>query len=392
MTLRFIVLVALLNSLLAFGTDAMLPALPDIGSALHLADENRAQLIVSSFMLGTGLGQLFFGPFSDYLGRKPAILLGLGVFMAGCAVSLTAHSFEVMLAGRVLQGLGVAGPRTASLAMVRDLFKGREMARLMSFAMSVFTLVPALAPLVGQGVMLGWGWRAIFMVFILFALFAFALMALTQPETHLQRRQFSVADLWRAVATVFTNRQTMGFALVAGLNFAAFVVYLSSTEQVFREIFHVGRLFPLYFGLMALAIGAAALVNARLVMRLGMRRLVTLAIGAIAGFSLLYLAAITALPAAESLPVFLGWGLATFFAVGLVFGNVNALAMEPMGANAGIAAAVIGAVTTVLAVAIGGPLGQLYNGSTWPLVAGFVGLGLGCLAVIRLTPRGAGQD
>jgi DHA1 family bicyclomycin/chloramphenicol resistance-like MFS transporter len=391
MNARFIILVALLNSLLAFGTDAMLPALPEIGSAFGLPEANRVQLIVSSFMLGTGLGQLFFGPFSDYLGRKPAILLGLGIFMAGSVLSYTAQSFDMMLAGRMLQGLGVAGPRTASLAMVRDLFKGREMARIMSFVMAVFILVPALAPLMGQMVMLTWGWRALFVSFILFAMIAFAMMAFTQPETHRKRRRFSLADLWQAVATVFTNRQTMGFALVAGLNFAAFVVYLSSAEQVFREIFHVGRLFPLYFAIMALAIGAASFANARLVMRLGMHRLITRAIMALAGFSLLYVLIIAMFPMAETLWLFLTWGVLSFFSVGLVFGNVNALAMEPMGANAGIASAIIGAVSTVLAVAIGVPLAQLYNGSSLPLVAGFVGLGLACLLMIRLTGRAEGQ-
>ncbi len=387
MTARFIVLVALLTSLLAFGTDAMLPALPEIGKALGLTDANRVQLIVTSFMLGTGLGQLFFGPMSDYRGRKPAILLGLSIFMAGCVVSLMAQTFEVMLAGRLLQGLGVAGPRTASLAMVRDLYKGREMARIMSFVMAVFILVPALAPLLGQVVMLTWGWRSIFVAFILFAMVAFLWMSLGQPETHTKRRRFSVSDLWRATVIVLSSPQTMGFAIVAGLNFAAFVVYLSSAEQIFREIFHVGRLFPLYFAIMALAIGAASIINGRLVMRLGMHRLITRAIAALVGLSLLYVLILLALPAAESLWLFITWGVLSFFCVGLVFGNVNALAMEPMGANAGLAAATIGAVSTVLAVAIGVPLGQLYNGSTWPLVAGFVVLGLGCLAVIRLIGR-----
>ncbi|NOR62336.1 MAG: Bcr/CflA family efflux MFS transporter, partial [Rhodobacteraceae bacterium] len=350
MNTRFIVLVALLTSLLAFGTDAMLPALPEIGAALGLADGNRVQLIVTSFMLGTGLGQLFFGPFSDYRGRKPAILLGLGIFITGSVVSLTAQSFEVMLAGRVLQGLGVAGPRTASLAMVRDLYKGRDMARIMSFVMAVFILVPALAPLMGQVVMLTWGWRSIFVSFILFAMVAFLWMALGQPETHVERRRFSFADLWQATIAVFSSRQTMGFAIVAGLNFAAFVVYLSSAEQIFREIFHVGRLFPLYFAIMALAIGAASLTNAKLVVRLGMHTLITRAISALIGFSLIYTVILAIFPAAESLWLFVSWGVLSFFSVGLVFGNVNALAMEPMGANAGIAAAIIGAVSTVLAV------------------------------------------
>ncbi len=387
MTTRFIVLVALLTSLLAFGTDAMLPALPEIGKALGLTDANRVQLIVTSFMLGTGLGQLFFGPFSDYRGRKPAILLGLGIFMAGAAVSYTAQSFEVMLAGRMLQGLGVAGPRTASIAMVRDLYKGREMARIMSFVMAVFILVPALAPLMGQEVMLTWGWRSIFVSFILFAMVAFIWMAFGQAETNTKRRQFSWGDLRRAFATVFTNRQTMGFALVAGLNFAAFVVYLSSAEQIFREVFEVGRLFPLYFAIMALAIGAASFTNGKLVMRLGMHTLITRAISALVGFSAIYATTLALFPAAESLGLFITWGVLSFFSVGLVFGNVNALAMEPMGDNAGIAAAIIGAVSTVLAVAIGVPLGLFYNGSTLPLVAGFVGLGLGGLLIIRLTPR-----
>ena len=387
MTARFIVLVALLTSLLAFGTDAMLPALPEIGKALGVSEANRVQLVVTSFMLGTGLGQLFFGPFSDYVGRKPAILLGLAIFMAGAAVSYTAHSFEMMLAGRMLQGLGVAGPRTASIAMVRDLYKGREMARIMSFVMAVFILVPALAPLLGQEVMLFWGWRSIFVSFTLFAMVAFIWMAIGQAETNTRRRAFSLADLWHAVAAVFSNRQTMGFALVAGLNFAAFVVYLSSAEQIFREVFHVGNLFPLYFAIMALAIGAASFTNARLVMRLGMHTLITRALAALVGFSLLYSIILFARPEAESLWLFLTWGVLSFFSVGLVFGNVNALAMEPMGANAGIASAIIGAVSTVLAVAIGVPLGLLYNGSTLPLVGGFVILGLGCLLVVRFTPR-----
>lgn len=387
MNTRFIVLVALLTGLLAFGTDAMLPALPEIGVALGLGDDNRVQLIVSSFMLGTGLGQLFFGPYSDYLGRKPAILIGLGIFVVGCVVSLAAQSFEMMLAGRILQGLGVAGPRTASLAMVRDLYKGREMARIMSFVMAVFIIVPALAPLMGQMVMLTWGWRSIFISFILIAILAFFWMSFGQPETHTKRRQFSWADLWQATILVFTSRQTMGFSIVAGLNFAAFVVYLSSAEQIFREVFHVGKLFPMYFAILALSIGVASIVNAKLVGKLGMQLLITHALRALVAFSLIYTITLAIFPEAESLWVFVGWGVLTFFCVGLVFGNVNALAMDPMGENAGIAAAIIGAVSTVLAVVIGVPLGLLYNGSSLPLVGGFAVLGIACLIMLRLTPR-----
>jgi len=389
MNARFIILVAMLTSLLAFGTDAMLPALPEIGASLGLTDANRVQLVVSTFMLGTGLGQLFFGPLSDYQGRKPSILLGLGIFIAGSVISLFSESFEVMLLGRFLQGLGAAGPRTGSIAMVRDCFKGREMARIMSFVMAVFILVPALAPLMGQVVMQQFGWRSIFISFILFALAIFGWMALGQEETNKAeaRRRFSWKDLQQSVWMVFTTRQTMAFALLAGLNFAAFVVYLSSAEQIFSDIFEVGDLFPLYFAIMALAIGAASIVNARLVMRLGMHMLIGRAITALVLISLGYATLIWLVPEAETLTAFLTWGVMSFFSVGLVFGNVNALAMEPMGRNAGIAAAIIGAVSTVIAVVIGVPLGMLYNGSTLPLVAGFVVLGLGCLVMMRAAGR-----
>ena len=387
MNVRFIVLVALLTSLLAFGTDAMLPAMPEIGKALGLEGSNRVQLIVSSFMLGTGVGQLFFGPMSDYRGRKPAILLGLSIFVAGSVVSLMAQSFEVMLIGRMLQGIGVAGPRTASMAMVRDLYKGREMAQIMSFVMAVFILVPALAPLIGQVVMLTWGWRSVFAVFILFALIAFIWMVFGQAETHQERRRFTFLDLWQSAVEVLTTRQTMGFTIVAGLSFASFVVYLSAAEQIFHKIFHVGNLFPLYFAIMALAIGVASVTNAKLVMRLGMHKLITRALTALVTVSLIYTSVLLVFPAAESLWLFLFWGVLTFFSVGLVFGNVNALAMEPMGANAGIASAVIGAMSTVLAVIIGVPLAQLYNGSTVPLVAGFTILGISALTMVHLTTR-----
>ena len=386
---RFIVLVAMLTSLLAFGTDAMLPALPEIGESLGLLEVNRVQLIVSIFMLGTGLGQLFFGPLSDYRGRKPAILLGLAIFTIGSVISLAAQSFEVMLAGRFLQGLGAAGPRTGSMAMVRDLYKGREMARVMSFVTAVFILVPALAPFMGQMIMLQWGWRSIFVAFILFALVAFLWMAYGQSETQdaKNRNRFSWRDLQQSVKTVVTTRQTMVFTIVAGFNFAAFVVYLSSAEQIFSDIFEVGDLFPLYFAIMALAIGSASILNARLVGRLGMHLLVRRAITALVAISAVYAVIIALVPEVETLWVFLTWGVMAFFSVGLVFGNVNALAMEPMGRNAGIAAAFVGSLSTVIAVAIGLPLGLFYNGSTLPLVSGFILLGLAALFMVRLAPK-----
>lgn len=375
---RFIVLVALLTSLMALSTDAMLPALPEIGAALALTDANRAQLIVSVFFFGTGIGQLAFGPISDYLGRKFAIQTGLVLFGLGCLVSYFAQSFEIMLAGRMLQGIGVAGPRIGSMAMVRDLYKGREMARVMSFVMVVFIMVPAIAPLMGQVVMQQFGWRSVFAAFIIVGAVAFFWMAFGQAETHTSenRHRFSWTDLWQSIIIVFTNRQTMAFACVGGLTFSSFVVYLSSAEQIFHDIFHTGARFPLFFATMALAIGAASFVNAKLVMKVGMEKLIKRAISAMILISGSYLLALALVPNAEILPVFLAWGVMTFFSVGLLFGNINAMAMEPMGKSAGVAAAIIGSITTLVGVGIGMPVAQLYNGSTIPLVGGFASLGV----------------
>jgi len=375
---RFIVLVALLTSLMALGTDAMLPALPEIGAALGVVDANNTQLMVSVFFLGAGIGQLMFGPFSDYLGRKSTILFGLVLFLIGSLVSYFAQSYEIMLAGRLLQGFGVAGPRIGSMAMVRDLYKGREMARVMSFVLVVFILVPAIAPLMGQIVMQQFGWRSIFLAYILATTVAFFWMTLGQRETlsDENRHPFTWFDLWQRIRTVLTNRQTMAFSFVAGLTFSSLVVYLSSAQQIFHDIFDTGALFPLFFAIMALAIGASSFANAHMVMKVGMQKLVTSALFAMVFLSVVYLLLITLLPQAEILPVFLAWGVLTFFTVGLLFGNLNALAMEPMGKNAGVAAAVIGAMTTLVGVGAGVPLARLYNGTTTPLVASFLLLGV----------------
>lgn len=182
-TVEFVPLVALLMSLVALAIDAMLPALPMIGRDLGVQRPNDVQFVITSLFLGLALGQVLFGPLSDRIGRKPAIYAGLTLFMAGCVVSIFASSFEAMIAGRVLQGVGAAGPRIVTMALVRDQFSGRQMARLMSFVMAVFILVPALAPLLGQGILLLGSWRTIFTTFFAVAAVAFAWITLRQPET-----------------------------------------------------------------------------------------------------------------------------------------------------------------------------------------------------------------
>ena len=387
---EFVPLVALLMSLVALATDAMLPALPAIGRDLGAPRPNDVQYVVTALFLGLGLGQILYGPLSDRTGRKPAIYAGLAVFMAGCLVSIFASTFEMMLAGRVLQGIGVAGPRIVVMALIRDLYEGPRMARLMSFAMAVFILVPAVAPALGQGILWLSGWRAIFATFFAIAVVAFAWLALRQPETlpAARRRPFSPRAVGRAVREILGIRAALGYTLATGFVFSPFIAYLSSAQQIFQEGYGVGALFPLYFGVLALAIGVASLVNGRLVMQYGMRRLSNAAAWGITLVSLMAWAGAFAFDGLPPLWLFMSYLMAVFVCVGLVFGNLNALAMEPLGHIAGVGAAVVASLSTFISVPLGALVGQSFDGTMYVQVGAFAVFGAGMLAAMRWAEGG----
>ena len=266
---------ATLTALVALSIDMVLPALPAIGASLGVRHANENQLVVSLLFLGFGIGQLFYGPLSDTAGRKPAAFLGLVIFSAGCLLALLAQTSSMMLAGRLLQGIGVAGPRTITIALVRDRFEGREMARVMSLVTAVFILVPIVAPALGQVVLGAFGWRAIFVVYLAMGLITSVWFGLRQEETLPagRRMPFSLARLGAAAREVLTNRVAVSYTVAAGFVFGAFLGYLTSAQQILQEQYALGARFPLYFGTLAVAIGGASLANARLVMRYGMRAL-----------------------------------------------------------------------------------------------------------------------
>lgn len=388
---EFIALIAMLFATIAFSIDAMLPALPQIAAELTPADPNRAQLILTSFVLGMGLGTFLAGPISDALGRKPVIVMGAGLYMVGALLAWAAPTLETVLAARLLQGLGAAGPRVVSLAMVRDLYSGRHMARIMSFAMMIFTLVPALAPLAGQGIIALTGWRGIFLAFLVFAVVATSWLSLRQPETLAKaaRRPLHPAVLLRAVAEVLTNRQVVMAMVVQTLIFACLFGTISSTQQIFDVHFGRGAEFPLWFALIALCSGSASLINAALVVRLGMRFLVSVTLAVEALLTALYALTLIAggLPEGLAFALFVIWAISVFMMAGLVLGNLNALAMEPMGHIAGMAASVTGSLATVASVMIAAPLGLAFDGTPRPLVIGVTALAAAGFVLMRWMPR-----
>ncbi|GAB4441981.1 MAG: multidrug effflux MFS transporter [Anaerolineae bacterium] len=382
---EFVALAAMLTSLAAMSTDAVLPALSQMGQELGVQRANDNQLIVSLLFLGMAVGQLLYGPISDSTGRKPAIYLGLGLFAAGSLLALLAGSFRLLLLGRVMQGLGAAGPRIVTVALVRDQYEGRAMARVMSFVMAVFILVPVIAPLMGQAILVVAHWRAIFGVYLLLAVIAAVWFAVRQHETlPIERRiPFSPGRIGRAIGEIVGNRIALGYTLAAGLVFGAFLGYLSSAQQIFQEEYGLGQLFPAYFAFLALAIGSASFMNARLVMRYGMRALSFTSALVVAGLSLAFLAVIVPLGGHPPLWGLMAYLLAIFFFVGILFGNLNALAMEPLGHIAGIGAAVVGSGSTLISMMLGTVIGQSFNGTVLPLVAGFGLLSLASYGVMR---------
>lgn len=388
-TREFVALAALLTSLVAMSIDAMLPALGQMAVDLRVADANDTQLVVASIFVGLAVAQMVFGPLSDSLGRKPTIYLGLAIFCAGCVISFTATSFEVMLLGRVLQGVGAAGPKVVTVALIRDQFTGDAMARIMSIILAIFVIVPAVAPALGQAILYVAHWRAIFALLLAQGVIALIWFALRQPETLTReaRTPLTAGRVGRAIVETCKNRTALGYTLAVGLVFGAFLGYLNSAQQIFQMQYGVGVWFPAYFGGLAVVLGLASVFNARMVVRLGMYRLTLRSLWSLATISLLFLG--PAILTNGNPPL---WGLmlfliAAFFCVGILFGNFNALAMEPMGHIAGTAAAVIASLSTTISLAFGVAIGQSFNGTIMPLAIGMAGLSTIALPILYWVPR-----
>lgn len=375
----------MMMALTALSIDAMLPALPHIAQDLGTANPNDRQLVVSVIFLGLALGQLFFGPLSDSVGRKPAIYAGFGLYIVGSLMALVAPTFPVLLAGRILQGIGVSSPRAVTLALVRDQYAGRAMARVMSFVMTVFIFVPMLAPTLGQAILFAAGWRAIFGVFVLLTLILLVWLALRQPETLPQERRapFTVQRIVNAVMEILRNRVALGYTLTAGLISGAFVGYLNSSQQIFQEQYALGDLFPVIFAVVASSVGLASFLNSRLVMRFGMRFLARRALLAILTLAVIALGVSLLTTGHPPLLLFLAYIMLSFFCVGILFGNLNALAMEPLGHIAGIGAAAVGSISTFISAFLGAIIGQSYNGTVLPLIVGLGVLAGASLLVVQ---------
>lgn len=369
---EFVALMALISAVVAFSIDSMLPALPEIAALLSPEDVNRAQLVLTAFMAGMGLGTFFSGPISDAIGRKPTITIGFGVYALAAIVATQAQSLEFLLAARFVMGLGASAPRIATMALVRDLYQGRDMARITSFVSMVFILIPAVAPLLGRLVINLFGWQGVFGSFVMLAIIGTCWVNLRQAETlpPEKRRPFRPASLISGMIEALSNPQVVLITVVLALGFGQMFALLSSAEQIFRTVFNQGESFPYWFALMALFAGLANLLNANLVFRLGMKRMARSAyiIQSVISAVMVVLIFLNLIPEALRFPIFFFWAVSVFAMAGVTFGNLNALALQSMGHMAGTTASIVSAFSTFGAVAIAAPVGLLFDGTLRPMV------------------------
>ncbi len=387
--IEFIALMAMMMSLTALAIDAMLPALSIIGLDLGVTNSNDNQLTISALFIGLGIGQLFYGPISDSTGRKKPLYVGLIIFILGSIVSVFATDLNTMLIGRAIQGLGLASPRTVSLAMIRDQFHGREMAKVMSFVLMIFIVVPTVAPSVGQLILWGANWQAIFIFIMLMAVLILIWFGTRMQETlHVEdRKTLSFKRIGKSVGEFFSSKVALGYTLTAGLVSSGFIGFLNSAQQIFQDQYQLGDKFPLFFAALAMSVGFASFFNSRMVMQYGSDRMVKIAISVLVAIATLFAILVPSWGSAMPLWLAMLYFIPTLFCVGILFGNLNSMAMEPLGHIAGVGSAIVGAVSTLISVAFGTMISQQYDGTLLPVIYGFMLSGGISLVLIFMVGR-----
>ncbi|MDT0558646.1 multidrug effflux MFS transporter [Ichthyenterobacterium sp. W332] len=384
--IEFVLLMAALMSLVALSIDAMLPALPDIGNALNVEDPNKNQLLITMIFLGLGVGQLILGPLSDSFGRKPVVYIGFVIFAIASYLCLTTKTFELMIAGRILQGIGLSAMRTVAIAMVRDLYDGDYMAKILSIVVMTFILVPVIAPTLGQWLMDLFNWEAIFVFNLIFGIAVLIWFWQRQPET--LKPEYKIPFTGRLFIDggkeFFRHKDAVAYTLVSGFITGSFMVWLSTSQQIFEMQYNLKAEFPYIFASLAIAVGFSTFTNSRIVVRYGMWKIAYWAIIAYCLISISYV--LFHLNGNNpSFAILITFFALQFFSVGFIFGNMRALAMQPLGHIAGIGAAINGFISTVMAVPIANYIGSFVDTSVLPLFIGFSIFGiLSLLTFLRI--------
>lgn len=379
---------ACLMSIVALSIDTILPALQPIGSSVGTKTPNENQLLITMIFLGLGFGQLIFGPISDSFGRKPVVYIGFGVFVLASFLCIYAPNIKIMVLGRIFQGIGLSASRSISIAMIRDRFEGDYMAKIMSFVVTIFILVPIIAPSLGKFLLDNYGWESIFYSQLVFGILVLIWFWKRQPETlpQIYKKNFSFSIFTQGSIEFLKHRSAVIYTMISGLATGSFMVFLSTSQHIFEVQYGLINEFPYIFGALAFSVGLATFTNGALVVKFGMRKLVNVFIVVFSlsslSYTLLYFG--TSNPDISILICFLG---IQFFSVGFLFGNVRSLAMQPLGHIAGIGAAINGFVSTIMAVPIATLIGGFVETTALPLFVGFTLCGFISLLLLLLVKK-----
>ncbi len=388
--IEFIALMAALMALNALAIDIMLPGLQEIGASLGIESENHRQYIISAYLLGFAFSQLVFGPLADRFGRRVPMLSGLGIYIVSAVVAAYAPTFATLLAMRFVQGIGSAATRVITVSIVRDVYGGRQMAEVMSLIMMVFMIIPIIAPGTGQVVMLFGEWHLIFLFMAVIGIIVTAWMYTRLPETFDKKdiRPFTLTSVLQGFGIVLRNRIALCYTLASAFIFGSLFGFINSAQQIYVGIYELGVWFPVAFAAIGAMMAFSSFVNSRLVGRFGMRRL---SHGALTGFilvNLVWLVITVAGPAPTPFPVFFLFFAAAMFQFGWIGSNFNSLAMEPLGHVAGTASSVLGFMGTAGGGLIGAIIGQAFDGTTLPLVAGYAILSIIGMIFVLIAEKG----
>ncbi|PKA44980.1 Bcr/CflA family drug resistance efflux transporter [Rhizobium sullae] len=385
-----IALYALLTSLTSLSIDALLPGLRQIGEEVAVAPPLSTQHIISLFIFGMAFGEMLLGPLSDTMGRKKALMLGLGVYAVGTIIAMFAGSLEMVILGRFLQGVGVSGPKIATRAMIRDQFEGDAMARVMSFMFTLFIVVPMLAPALAQGVIALAGWRSVFGIYLVIAVLLGLWLAMRHPETLPADRRIAFRPklLFRNGRRILSKRRVTLLIISTGIVFGAQLLYLSTAADLFFDTYGIKETFPFYFAVLATGIGLASFLNGKFVQRFGMEAMARAAFIGLASVGLQMLFASILWDGSLPLVALMMFGFWAFFAIGILFGNLNAMAMRSLGEVAGLGASLIASGSSLIATLFAIGVGSFYDGTTMILAVGFSIAGVSSLILVELALQG----
>lgn len=370
--LEFIGIMASLMALAAMSIDALLPGLNEIGKAIGVIDPKDNQFIITIVVLGLGFGQLVSGALSDSIGRKPVMYIGCIVFAIASIICVMATHFEIMIAGRFLQGVGLSAPRSVSTAIIRDKYSGNQMARIMSYIVVVFILAPVIAPTFGKVLLDNFGWESIFYSQLIFGIVVTIWLWQRQPETLKKedQKKMNLALFSNGLRAFFKIPKAIVYTIISGLISAPFLAYMSASQQIFSQQYNLEDVYPYIFSGLALGIGLATFLNGKLVMKYGMQKMAMIPMFVLLSISSIYIVLFSGESNPDSI-VFIGFLALILFSIGFIFGNLNAMAMQPIGHIAGIGASIIGCVSTLVSVPVAAIIGQFINKTSLPLFIGF---------------------